>query len=169
MVLSPMVAGGGSSTLILRSDLWANSDLPLPHGLAPSKTMVSQSPSEHRQPYAWRILRVWSAFFWIWSRRPRAQGIGVDSSFLLNLKCLIRSYFSACREVQEQDRIKNIRSDLKNKSAGASPRFIYQRGGASVPWPFLAKSSRCFLPILASSSGFLAGFNHGHAGILWQD
>ena len=38
----------------------ANSDLDLPHGLAPSETMV------------------WSALFRIWSRRPHAQGVGVD-------------------------------------------------------------------------------------------
>ena len=30
----------------------------------------SRSPSEHCKPYARRIFCVWSALFWIWSRRP---------------------------------------------------------------------------------------------------
>ena len=34
----------------------------------------SQSPSEHCKPYARRVFCVWSTLFWIWSRRPRAQG-----------------------------------------------------------------------------------------------
>ena len=64
---------------------FTNSDLPLPmvwpfrdHGLRP----WSRSPSEHCKPYACRIFYVLSALFWIWSRRPCAQGVGVDPCLL---------------------------------------------------------------------------------------
>ena len=49
------------------------------HGLRP----WSQSPSEHRKPYKYRVFWVCSGHFWIWSRRPRAQGVGVDPCLLI--------------------------------------------------------------------------------------
>ena len=47
------------------------------HGLRP----WSQSASESCKPY--RIFCLWRAHFGIWSRRPRAQGVGVDPCLLI--------------------------------------------------------------------------------------
>ena len=44
------------------------------HGLRPR----SLSPSERCKPYAQWVFCLWCALFWIWSCRPRAQGVGVD-------------------------------------------------------------------------------------------
>ena len=49
------------------------------HGLRP----WSQAPSKHCKPYARRTFCVWSVLFWIWSRRPRAQRVGVDPCLLV--------------------------------------------------------------------------------------
>ena len=43
-------------------------------------------PSEHRKPEKSRVFWVWSAHFWIWSRRPRTQGVGVDP-FYARIDC----------------------------------------------------------------------------------
>ena len=65
----------------------ANWDLPLPHGLAPSETMVwdhgLNPPLSTVNPMQSGVFCVWSALFWIWSRRPRAQGVGVDPFLLI--------------------------------------------------------------------------------------
>ena len=61
-------------------------DLPLPHGLAPSETRVCDhglNPPEHRKPQKQRVFWVCCAHFWIWSRRPRAQAVGVDPCLLI--------------------------------------------------------------------------------------
>ena len=47
----------------------------------------SQFPSEHRNPRNKWGFWVWSSHFWIWSRRPGAQGVGVDP--FLDLKKLL--------------------------------------------------------------------------------
>ena len=42
----------------------------------------ANSDTERCKPYAERVFCLWRALFWIRSRRPRAQGVGVDPCFL---------------------------------------------------------------------------------------
>ena len=60
----------------------ANSDLPLPHGLAPSETMVwdhrPNPPLSAVNPMKKGFSVSGAPFFWIWSCRPRAQGVEVN-------------------------------------------------------------------------------------------
>ena len=64
-------------------------DLPLPHGLAPSETMVSDHglgpplSTENPRNKGFSVLR--GAHFWIWSRRPRDQRVGVYPGLLINI------------------------------------------------------------------------------------
>ena len=64
-------------------------DLPLPHGLAPSETMVSDHglgpPLSTENPRNKGCSGLGAPHFWIWSRRPRDQGVGVDPC-LLNVR-----------------------------------------------------------------------------------
>ena len=63
---------------------WKSPDLPLPHGLAPSETMVwdhglNPPPSTENPLF---LSGSGAPIFKIWSRRPRAQGVGVDPCLL---------------------------------------------------------------------------------------
>ena len=61
-------------------------DLPLPHGLAPSETMVwdhgLDPPLSTENPRNKGFGGFGAPHFWIWSRRPCAQGVGVDPCLL---------------------------------------------------------------------------------------
>ena len=56
----------------------------------------SQSPSEHCKPYALKIFFLWSALFWIWSRRPRAQWVGPSFSACHRLHQSLGRYLVTC-------------------------------------------------------------------------
>ena len=74
--------------VILGMDNLANSELPLPHGLAPSETIVRDhhlsSPLSTVNPINERFSVSGAPFCWIWSRRPRAQGVGVEPCLVSN-------------------------------------------------------------------------------------
>ena len=65
------------------------------HGLRP----WSQTPSEHCKPYAWRTFCVWRALFWIWSRRPRAEGARVDPCLLYGTADVLRARSSQVMKI----------------------------------------------------------------------
>ena len=75
----------------------------------------SPSPSEHCKPHEGRIFCVWSALCWIWSRRPRAQGVGVDP-------CLLNSTKSNRNaERTAEHKAKAEQSCMRNVSTQARP------------------------------------------------
>ena len=61
---------------------YSQSGSTLPHGLAPSETMVwdhgLNPPLSTENPRSKGFSGSGAPIFWIWSRRPRAQGVGVD-------------------------------------------------------------------------------------------
>ena len=91
------------------------------HGLRP----WSQSPSERCKPYAARILCLWRALFCIWSRRPRAQGVGLDlgdrflSSTCTGANCALPM------------RVPNSSPVLDRNSAPMGPEFLSSTGAGA--------------------------------------
>ena len=85
-------ATSARESILQKKNLSKLGSTPSPHEVRPisrpwSETMVPISPPKHRKHLdAERVFWVWSAHFWIWSRRPLAQGVGVDP-------CLLKTYF----------------------------------------------------------------------------
>ena len=115
-----------------------------------SETMVS-IPRWAQRTLEIKVFWVWSAHFWIWSRRPRAQGVGVDPS----LPKKHRKHFELCFRIKSPKMTRANNKFVSRKRTKVSKRFCWKVPGVGKKKNLAHSQNRFFCKMTVSRMGGL--------------